>query len=507
MADWYVSSATYALVAVWQATHAYVIGDLIKPTAPANGSKYVFRCTTAGTSGGTEPNWAGAPSNNATIVSGGATFTNVSGQSTYGWAAAFGDVFTASSSAGGRVLNGDRVFVSSDHTETSTANGNISISVSFNYGGVVLISVNRAGSVPPVAADIQNGAAISYTGASTLFFDATADHFWQGFTFTLGGSASFLYFNSGQSKLHYFKNCAFVFTTSATTAKLSTNNPARIILDNTTIQFNNVSQCISANYAFEITWINTPSALPGSAPTTLFQIASGALLVTCRGVDLSAVTGTLVSNSAGAGNIKVLLDSCRVASGVTRFATPTSGGNAHDEVELVNCYDGTNVISERYTAAGSIITDRASYLSGGAQDDVGAYSFKLASSTRCDFAAFPVECFTFDVENTLVGSARAASVEIISSGSLNNNDITLLLQYMGTSGSPIANFAQSLASVLTAAASLPASANTWISPPATPVKQLLQVSFTPTAAGRVRGVVRLGKVSANVWVNPQMTIT
>lgn len=506
MADWYVSSATYAAVPVWAASTAYTVGQFVKPTAPANGAKFVFRCTTAGTSGGTEPGWAAAGPNNGTIASGGATFTNVAGQSTYGWAAACGDVFSLSANAGGRILNGDRVFASSDHSEAST-NSNYAISNSFGYGGVVLISVNRAGSVPPVAADIQNGAAITYTGGSSFLFDASADHFWQGFTITLGGTASVWYFNNGQTKLHHFKNCAFVFTTSVTTAKISTNNPARLILDNTTIQFNNAGQGITAGYPFDFTWINTPSALPGTAPSALFQIVAGALLATCRGVDLSALTGTLVSNSAGAGNIKVLLDSCRVASGVTRFATPTSAGNAHDELELVNCYDGSNVISERHTPAGSVTSDRASYLSGGAQDDVGAYSFKLASSTRCDFAAFPVECFTFDVENTLVGSARAASVEIISSGSLNNNDITLLLQYMGTSGSPIANFAQSLASVLTAVASLPASANTWISPPATPVKQLLQVSFTPTAAGRVRGVVRLGKVSANVWVNPQMTIT
>jgi hypothetical protein len=43
------------------------------------------------------------------------------------------------------------------------------------------------------------------------------------------------------------------------------------------------------------------------------------------------------------------------------------------------------------------------------------------------------------------------------------------------------------------------------SPP--PVKQLLQVTFTPQVAGRLRGLVKLGKPSIPVWVNPQIAVT
>lgn len=48
---------------------------------------------------------------------------------------------------------------------------------------------------------------------------------------------------------------------------------------------------------------------------------------------------------------------------------------------------------------------------------------------------------------------------------------------------------------------------TWNNPPTTPVKQHIQVSFTPQQAGRVRGIMRLGKASATVWVNPQIIVT
>lgn len=42
--------------ALWQASTAYAVGDMVRPTTPLSPIK-VFECTTAGTSGGTEPTW------------------------------------------------------------------------------------------------------------------------------------------------------------------------------------------------------------------------------------------------------------------------------------------------------------------------------------------------------------------------------------------------------------------------------------------------------------------
>jgi hypothetical protein len=61
--------------------------------------------------------------------------------------------------------------------------------------------------------------------------------------------------------------------------------------------------------------------------------------------------------------------------------------------------------------------------------------------------------------------------------------------------------------VLTTASAVTTSTATWNSSPATPVKQHLQVTFTPQVAGRVRGQVRLGKPSTTVYVDPVITIT
>jgi hypothetical protein len=512
MADWYVSSAAWTAIAQFAVSGVYSVGQIVRPlTAPAFAAQYAFRCTTAGTAA-TEPTW---PANNAaTVTTGGATFTNVTGQSTYGWSAAAGNLWCLSGlGAGtGRFAVGDRVFLSSDHSESST-NGVYQIAPAVAaYGVVQAISVNRTGSVPPVAADALSGAAITYTGAGTMILEPYSDTYWQGVTFTLGGSATNLQlaFNGGKS--HYFKNCAFVFTTSVTTAAIIGGNPCQATLDNTTVQFNAAGQRISsagvANYPIDFRWINTPAATLGTVPTYLFQ-GGGNLspvnMITCRGVDLSTITTTLYYGGTGPIG-KVLFDSCRIASGVVRLGTATYVNSA-DEVELVNCFDGTNILSERHTPAGDVNTDKSVTMVGGAQDDVGLYSIKLVSSSRSDPFTMTLDSFWMDVELTTTGAPRTATVEIISSASLNNTDINLMLEYQGTTGSSLGAFAYSLPSPLTPSAAVPTSTVTWNNMPSTPVKQHLQVTFTPQVAGRVRGIVRLGKVSTTVWVNPQIIIT
>jgi hypothetical protein len=458
MADWYVSSAAYAGVAAFVASHAYNIGDLVKPTAPTFNTSWVFRCITAGTSS-TEPSWNTA--NNGTSTSGGATFTNVTGQSAYGWAAAAGSLYSITN-IGTRAVVGDRVFLSSDHSDSINATFAISTNTgSAAFGLQQFLSVNRAGSVPPVAADLQNGASISTPG-NVLTIDAYCNLFWQGVTFSAGSN---LNFNSSGTKEAYFKYCAFVLGSNSA-SRIAAGNVAKVIWDNCTVQFGNTSQGITASGgSFDLLWINTPSAIVGGTlPGNLFNSsASYGMLATCRGVDLSAITGILLNSAGAAVFSKVLLDSCKINGSVARFNLASNTASpAHDEIELVNCWDGTNVLNERHTAAGDITTDRTTYLTSGAQDDIGNYSLRLASNANNDKFAFPLGSFWLDVENTLTGSSHTATVEVMSSASLNNDDISLLLEYMSTSGSSVASFISSLpATVLTAGSALSTSTATW----------------------------------------------
>jgi hypothetical protein len=474
MADWYVSSAAYAAIPQFAISTAYTVGQIIRPlTAPTFGRECVYRCTTAGTSAATEPTWSTSLANNTTIASGGATFTNITGQSAYGWSAA-GGTLAAFSGGVGRGLVGDRIFMSSDHSETYS--GSSMPTYSFNggtaaFGVLQIISVNRAGSVPPVAADIQNGATIALNGAggtTSIELDGLCNIFYQGATFALSGSGTSInmYFNQGGSKAHYLKNCAIVFSTTLAGSRITSNGVAKVMLDNTTVQFGNTAQGISCTNTFDFNWINTPSAIQGGPiPATLFMCGTSAagFTINCRGVDLSAITGTLCSGSTSASgsSLKALFESCKVAPAVTRLGTPVAATNAGDEVELVNCYDGTNVLNERHTYAGDVTTDRSTYLSSGAQDDIGNYALKLASASRSDKLTFPLDNFWLDVENTAIGVSKTATAEIFAQV-LNTDDISLLLEYMGTSGSSVASFVSSLPSnVLTSGSALASSSATW----------------------------------------------
>jgi len=73
-------SAVHALdqlvTTVWAATTAYVVGDLRIPT-PGNETGFNYRCTTAGTSGASEPSWPIVPG--TSIIDGTAVWTCTGG--------------------------------------------------------------------------------------------------------------------------------------------------------------------------------------------------------------------------------------------------------------------------------------------------------------------------------------------------------------------------------------------------------------------------------------------
>ena len=155
MSDWYVSSAAHAAVPVFAVSTSYTVGQFVRRITSTPKSQWVMRVTTAGTSAASEPSWP--TGNNATVTSGGATFTNVTGQSAYGWSAAAGDMPTLAA----RFVVPDRMFVSSDHAETQTTTTDYGYSGTSSYTQGQILSVNRAGSVPPVAADLAAGATVT----------------------------------------------------------------------------------------------------------------------------------------------------------------------------------------------------------------------------------------------------------------------------------------------------------------------------------------------------------
>lgn len=486
MADWYVSSVAWTALSQWAALTAYTVGNIRRGlAAPAITAQHVFRCTTAGTSGAAEPTWT--VTNNGTTNDGSAVWTCVSGQSTYGWGAAAGSAQTLEST---RLAAGDREFFSSDHSQSSagiTFNGGVT-----SYSPIQRISVNRAGSVPPVAADILAGATIAMTTGGVFGRGC----YWLGLTITSTSTLSI----APQEKAQVFKNC-----TLGGTSLVGSNDSSMVTLENTTMNFAAVGNSITTgNVPWVFEWINTAAPLPGASPTALFNSAAGnSMVATCRGLNLSAlVTGKALVNYAAGTYSFYLFDGCTIDPAVSRVTgTPVDNGTT---IELVNCWDGTNVVNERYVPAGSVVTERTIVMAGGATDGA-LFSHKMVSTVRLDKFVAPLQSFWLDVYNAVTG-AQTATVEIISSGSLNNDEISLVLEYQPNSGSPFVQLATTLIGLLTTPAAVASSSVTWNASPATPVKQKLAVAFTALTAGRLRGQVRLGKASTTVYINPQMQV-
>ena len=502
MANWYVSSVAYAAISAWAASTAYTVGQIIRPTAAVAGKKIAYRCTTAGTSAGSEPTWG--LTLGGTTTSNTAVFTAINSD-TYGWSGAAGDIATACN-----VLTtsfaaaGDKIFLSSDHSETTAAATNWSnyITGSWVTATTFILSVNRAGSVPPTAADLTPGASITF---QTMYIDSAKPLHIEGLTLAAsGGSITFNPFDYGSI---YLKNCSLQITSATSTYKVTAGDYLEIILDNTSISFAHAGQTIGFGVSADFTWINTASPLLGTAPTYLFTFGTYTSLIDCVGNDFSSYTGTLVYANTSTNTGRVLLESCKISSSVTLLAgSPYSNAGM---VELVNCWDGSVVRNDHIQIAGTVTTERTITLTGGAADDIGAFSLKMVSaSTKIDKWVAPLESFWFDVENTVTGVSKTATVEIVSSSSLNTDDIWMWLEYMGASGTPIMTVVNSRpTTVLTSSSAVATSSASWNSSPSTPAYQHLQVTFTPQRAGRVRARVCLGKPSTTVYVDPDIVIT
>ena len=106
---------------------------------------------------------------------------------------------------------------------------------------------------------------------------------------------------------------------------------------------------------------------------------------------------------------------------------------------------------------------------------------KLVSNTNIDKFVNPLDGFWMDIEQQAVGSSKTATVEIISAARrLTMTRSACSSNTRARHRSPVASFATTLpATVLTTAGAVTTSTATWNSSPATPVKQKLEVTFTP----------------------------
>jgi hypothetical protein len=408
---------------------------------------------------------------------------------------------------------GDAIFVSEDHAESSSSTQTFT-SPGTTASPVLVTCVNHSGSVPPVSADLRTTATVSTTGSGVINFagDAIA---YEGITFTSGDTSTNATMTLQGTTLNQsvkFKNCALRLGNTNTNSRItiigSSGGGGSVEWENTTVQFANASQSISL--FGELIWKNTPSALTGATlPTTLFTFSSNrGNSVDMRGVDVSALgSGKTIfgASSSGIVALQASMVDCKIDAAVTLCATPNGRGSGGLDYTRVDS-GGTNYKHGRIRYAGTQTEETTIVRTGGASDGTTTISWKIVTTANCN-QYMPYESLPIAIWNDTVGSAVTATVQGIWGGGAvpNNDDIWGEVEYLGSSGSPLASFVNNgKADSLASNAGLSAGSGTW---GGSTTKFQLAVTFTPQQKGWLFFRVKAAKASSTFYIDPKIVLT
>jgi hypothetical protein len=509
MANQYVGSVQYAAVVQWAASTAYIVGDLRRQLAtPTAGNERVFRCTTAGTSGGTEPTWvvtAGATTNDNTAV-----WTEVTGQQAYQTSGAWGapHIRLANAFASGWSASGDTIYVANNHAYsigaayTITCNGTPAAPTN-------VVCVNVSGSVPPTATDVAATASEGTTGANNLVIGAGVV-MWEGLKFTAGSGAvtSNLQFgNTGTANHYVMRNGEIALgSTNGFGPILSTgnfsSNWSQLELYNTNVRFGHANQTWSHTRG-RLLWVG--GSLVGTGLVSLFTQGGGGVqhLNIIEGVDLSLITSgnSLVSTVQGPGEWH--FKDCKLAAGVVPLVENLSEGG--QQVYISRSGTTGNYITEKYSYAGKQTTDIVVVRTGGATDGVTKVAWKIEPTANAKWA-FPFRCLPISIWNAVSAATVNVTLEglVFQAALPKNDELWFNTAYLGASGNPQGSMASGTKSnVLATGAAYAASGQAWDSlatawaiNTAYPVGTIRKLASNPGRLFRVESISGTGTSAA-----------
>jgi hypothetical protein len=436
-----------------------------------------------------------------------ASYYVYSGAAGAGTGADWTNAYTTVSTAISGKTAGDIFYVAHDHVQTQASALTITGSGT-ETSPLLFYCVDRAGSVPPVAADLRATAQISTTGAFTITLGGSAQ-VWNGFIFSAGSTSSNASLTVGNTAYMTTRliNCKLILNTTSVTSSINAGTALQthIVLENTTVKFGNVNQKITAMGQF--TWRNTPSAVDtgGTVPTGLINIANAgsSAKVFCEGVDLSALgSGKSLIGSVSNPQFIVFKD-CKLGASVTIHSNTTP----MKDYILIRCDSGdTNYRTERHTNFGALTTDTAVVMTGGASDGTTPISYLITTNANAKFENH-FESLPLSIWNETTGTPITVTIEGTWAGGAvpNNDDIWIDVEYLGTSGFPLAGKATCTKSVGYATGSaLTAGSGTW-SGGTTPFK--MSATFTPEEKGPITVYVKAGKASSAFYFDPKPIIT
>lgn len=397
---------------------------------------------------------------------------------------------------------GDVFFVAHDHVETQATSMTIT-SVGTEANPCAIYCVNRAGSVPPVEADLRTTAQVTTTGTVSISVTGAFKEVY-GIIFSVAGSLNIN--STSTQRSARFVNCAFKLANVVTTTRINFGHGGGFAsIDNCTVQFGEATtQGISPLGRVIIR--NSPGVpfIQGAIiPVALFNTLASCNTI-AEGLDLSNLTGSLARGSTSSMSELILKD-CKLNASTTIMNGAISSAGVWNVI-LIRCDSGdTNYKTERHSYMGSQTSDATTYLTGGASDGTTPVSMKIV--TTANTLTMPFECLPIHIWNDVVGVPRTVTMQLQwAGGTATNADIWMDVQYLGTSGFPLSLKATSgKSSTLGAGVNIGAGIGTWINPQAT--KHQMVATFTPQEKGPLTIYVKVARPSSTFWVDPKPVIT
>lgn len=353
---------------------------------------------------------------------------------------------------------GDTLYVAQDHSET-TAGAIAATSTGTITAPNIIRCVNRAGSVPPVSADLTSGAIVANTGANSITFQGYANCDGIEFRCSDGSNTASIVFGGGaatrwrlgsSSKLTIVSTGANCRISMGSTAAVAYNNE----WDGVVVKFGAVGQGISL-HGGKFHWRGGSIDPAGSAPTSLtFAVALFQNVAIFEGVDLSHMGS---GKTLGATNTSdILFKDCKINAAVTYATTPTVLGGR---------------IWFSRTSGTGISYDTRQYLYAGTEVAVvnvirtngSLSSHKIDTTANAKFIQ-PYRALPLAIYNSATGSNRTVTLYGIANTAAMPLDDGLWMdvEYMGSGASPLGTVKTTAkADVLATGTALVANTSAW----------------------------------------------
>lgn len=486
----------------WIASTTYALGDRVFSTG-ADTNYFSYECTTAGTSGGTQPTW----NQTADVTTTDNTIT---------WTARNP---TSKANATHRITKAVNAAV-------TIADRNIHVDSAFSYpsgdadwdGPTLPANFTRITSINWGTDAYQPGATFGAGTTTTTYINGNLG--FEGITFTCGSgssSGSMAINASTNTSNFYFQSfedctCKLLATSGGSSIRLGNNTGMykETVMRNCVFEFGSTSHDFEV-YAGRVRFEGMSFTASTQTPAgPLFGwIASGqkGAWIEIDGFDwhnLSASTLTILdADYIGT----FILRNGKLNSGGAQTVNLTSATPTRDcEIAIYNVDSGnTNYNIWEAGVFGTVTTEENRVVTGDTN------SWAVVTNTAASFPHCIVSTPPMVRWNSTTGSSVTVSVEIaVNSGTaLTNQDIWLDVIYLGASGFPTGLNASNRCALRSSASNHSAGSATWSGTWGSgPTTHTLSVAVTPQQAGYIIATVRTGKTNTSgIYVRPVLTIS